>query len=85
VEKKIIKPLLNLFVSGCQYRVKERLGGPPMTDQELHTWIKQSIAGDHTAFSALYEHTRDDVYRTVTFLVNNKQDVHDVVSEALGA
>ncbi|WP_134682790.1 sigma-70 family RNA polymerase sigma factor [Brevibacillus migulae] len=52
-----------------------------MTDQELQTWIKQAIAGDQTAFSALYELTLDDVYRTVAFLVNNKQDVHDVVSE----
>ncbi len=52
-----------------------------MTETELHTWIKRSIEGDHDAFSVLYEHTLDDVYRTVTFLVNNKQDVYDVVSE----
>lgn len=52
-----------------------------MTDLQLHTWINQAIAGDHAAFESLYEHTLDDVYRTVTFLVSNSQDVQDIVSE----
>ncbi|TMV46904.1 sigma-70 family RNA polymerase sigma factor [Paenibacillus mesophilus] len=37
--------------------------------------------GDREAFGQLYESTRDQVYRTVYFLLNQKQDTSDVVSE----
>ncbi len=52
-----------------------------MTEQDLHVWLSKMKQGDRDAFKHVYEHIRDDVYRTVSFLINNRQDVHDVVSE----
>jgi RNA polymerase sigma-70 factor (ECF subfamily) len=52
-----------------------------MTDQEMHKWLQRLMAGDQAAFETVYEHTCDDVYRTVSFLIGNKHDVHDVVNE----
>lgn len=50
-------------------------------EEELQSLIKLSIEGDRAAFEKLYEYTKDDVYRTVSFLVFNKDDVQDLVSE----
>lgn len=52
-----------------------------MTDSEFQHYLERLSAGDPDAFEAVYEHTRDDVYRTVAFLVFDRQDVHDVVHE----
>lgn len=52
-----------------------------MQENELQLWIRKMIKGDQQAFQIIYEHTRDHVYRTVTFLVSNQQDVSDIVSE----
>lgn len=52
-----------------------------MTETELRMWLERMIAGDQTAFEVVYEHTRNDVYRTVMFLVKNRQDVNEIVNE----
>jgi RNA polymerase sigma-70 factor (ECF subfamily) len=52
-----------------------------MSEEELHEWIHEMSKGNKAAFQAVYDHSRDHVFRTVSFLVNNKQDVYDVVSE----
>ncbi|MGD8192206.1 sigma-70 family RNA polymerase sigma factor [Brevibacillus ginsengisoli] len=52
-----------------------------MTDMELYTWIKRVMNKDQAAFEILYEYTRDDIFRTVTFLMNNQSDVQDIVNE----
>ncbi len=52
-----------------------------MSESEVHMWIQKAIGGDGDAFEALYRQTRDDVYRTVSFLIFNKQDVFDIVNE----
>jgi RNA polymerase sigma-70 factor (ECF subfamily) len=36
---------------------------------------------DEAAFRIVYEHTADHVYRTVYYLVKNKNEVNDIVSE----
>ncbi|GEM_PF-4184385 len=50
-------------------------------EDELQLWIKLIIDGEITAFEKIYEYTRDDVYRTVSYLVINKDDVNDIVNE----
>lgn len=52
-----------------------------MTDLEFHAWVRRLMDGDQAAFEAVYEHTVDDVFRTVTFLMGNTHDVHDLVNE----
>lgn len=46
-----------------------------MADNETEDWsdlVQRAIAGDETAFSAIYERTRENVYRTVALLVNRQ-------------
>lgn len=50
-------------------------------EEEIKASIKRALDGDREAFDLIYLHTRDDVYRTVTFLLSNRDDVHDVVNE----
>lgn len=52
-----------------------------MTEEELNEWIRKMSNGDKEAFQVLYEQSSDHVFRTVSFLVSNKQDVWDVVNE----
>ncbi|MGZ4031451.1 MAG: sigma-70 family RNA polymerase sigma factor [Tumebacillaceae bacterium] len=52
-----------------------------MTNIELHHLLDKLVAGDQAAFEAVYEHTIDDVYRTVAFLVFDRQDIQDIVNE----
>jgi RNA polymerase sigma-70 factor, ECF subfamily len=61
--------------------MKQQAGGPSMTDLEFHAWVRRLMDGDQAAFEAVYEHTVDDVFRTVTFLMGNTHDVHDLVNE----
>src|SRR5438132_1710999 len=59
----------------------KRGGRPPMQENELNEWIREMGNGNKAAFQVVYNESRDHVFRTVSFLVNNKQDVSDVVSE----
>jgi RNA polymerase sigma-70 factor (ECF subfamily) len=52
-----------------------------MVEEELHVWIRRMGKGDKAAFQVVYEQCREHVFRTVSFLINNKDDVSDVVSE----
>ncbi|TYP73288.1 sigma-70 family RNA polymerase sigma factor [Paenibacillus methanolicus] len=52
-----------------------------MNDKELVPWLEKATLGDESAFQLVYEATRQDVYRTVAFLVYNKQDIEDIVNE----
>ncbi|MFD0676059.1 MULTISPECIES: sigma-70 family RNA polymerase sigma factor [unclassified Paenibacillus] len=52
-----------------------------MTEDELHEWIGKVNQGNKEAFRVLYEQSKEHVYHTVSFLVSNKNDVCDVVSE----
>lgn len=51
------------------------------TLDKLQDDLRRLKEGDKDAFHTVYEQTKDHVYRTVAMLVNNKQDVHDVISE----
>lgn len=44
-------------------------------------WIKRIKQGDREAFRLLYEQSVDHVFRTVSFLIRDKQDASDVVHE----
>ena len=44
--------------------------------------IKQARAGDKLAFQALYEDIKTDMYRMAFYLLQNKEDAEDAVSEA---
>ncbi|MDI4645879.1 sigma-70 family RNA polymerase sigma factor [Cohnella hashimotonis] len=52
-----------------------------MNDEELLHWLEKAISGDESAFNLVYEATNQEVYRTVSFLVYNKQDVEDIVND----
>ncbi|CAM4190659.1 sigma-70 family RNA polymerase sigma factor [Paenibacillus tarimensis] len=52
-----------------------------MNDNELHIWLEKAAIGDESAFHLVYQATHQDVYRTVAFLVYNKQDIEDIVNE----
>ena len=52
-----------------------------MNDKELLPWLEKAMLGDESAFQLVYEATHQDVYRTVAFLVYNKQDIEDIVNE----
>jgi RNA polymerase sigma-70 factor (ECF subfamily) len=52
-----------------------------MTDEELTDSIRRMSNGDSEAFQTLYELSIHHVFSTVSFLVNQKQDVCDVVNE----
>jgi RNA polymerase sigma-70 factor (ECF subfamily) len=52
-----------------------------MTDQELAEAWPRMLRGEIDAFDAIYEATRNDVYRTAMFLVNEPHDAADIVSE----
>jgi len=52
-----------------------------MNDQSLLEWLEKAALGDESAFQQVYEATHQDVYRTVAFLVSNKQDIEDIVNE----
>ncbi|WP_225442653.1 hypothetical protein [Paenibacillus lycopersici] len=48
-----------------------------MDDNELLQLLEKAIIGDESAFQLVYQATHRDVYRTVAFLVFNKQDIED--------
>jgi RNA polymerase sigma-70 factor (ECF subfamily) len=52
-----------------------------MSEEELHEWIRAMSKGNKSAFQVVYDQSKEHVFRTVSFLVNNQQDVSDVVSE----
>lgn len=52
-----------------------------MNDKELIPWLEKATHGDESAFQLVYQATHQDVYRTVAFLVYNKQDIEDIVNE----
>ena len=52
-----------------------------MNDNELLSWLGKAKLGDESAFQLVYQATHQDVYRTVAFLVYNKQDIEDIVNE----
>ncbi|WJE50625.1 sigma factor [Bacillus cereus] len=52
-----------------------------MDEIELKEWIQRMASGDQQAFQVIYEFTCKDIYRTVAFLVVDKQDVEDIVNE----
>ncbi|MBL0386762.1 sigma-70 family RNA polymerase sigma factor [Tumebacillus sp. ITR2] len=51
------------------------------TDQEWQDWLEKLIAGDRNAFEIVYTNTCEDIYRIVSFLVTDRQDVADIVNE----
>ncbi|SDW81009.1 sigma-70 family RNA polymerase sigma factor [Paenibacillus sp. CF384] len=52
-----------------------------MNDKELIPLLRNATLGDESAFQLVYQATHQDVYRTVAFLVYNKQDIEDIVNE----
>lgn len=52
-----------------------------MNDNELLSWLEKATMGDESAFQLVYQATHQDVYRTVAFLVYDKQDIEDIVNE----
>ncbi|MCU6710491.1 sigma-70 family RNA polymerase sigma factor [Paenibacillus sp. J5C_2022] len=54
-------------------------------DQELRLWLQRMTEGHPDAFREVYARIHLHVYRTVYFLVRNKHEVEDVVSEVYAA
>lgn len=52
-----------------------------MNDKDLLPWLENATLGDESAFQLVYQATHRDVYRTVAFLVYDKQDIEDIVNE----
>ncbi|XID92394.1 sigma-70 family RNA polymerase sigma factor [Paenibacillaceae bacterium WGS1546] len=52
-----------------------------MQDHEFQRWLTRMIQGDSEAFHLVYESTKDEVYRLLVFLLNDKEDAGDVMSE----
>lgn len=56
-------------------------GERELDEIELKEWLQRMAFGDQQAFQVIYEFTCKDIYRTVAFLVVDKQDVEDIVNE----
>ncbi|PDZ72645.1 RNA polymerase subunit sigma-70 [Bacillus pseudomycoides] len=56
-------------------------GERELDEIELKEWLQRRASGDQQAFQVIYEFTCKDIYRTVAFLVVDKQDVEDIVNE----
>jgi len=52
-----------------------------MQDHEFHPWLEKLILGDSEAYRRVYEATKDDVYRLLLFLLNDREDAGDVLGE----
>lgn len=52
-----------------------------MKDHEIHPWLTRMIQGDSQAFHHIYQLTHNHVYRMLYFLLRNKEDAGDVMSE----
>ncbi|MBD8498011.1 sigma-70 family RNA polymerase sigma factor [Paenibacillus arenosi] len=52
-----------------------------MKEMDIHPWLIRMSQGDEEAFQIVYQMTRDHAYRFIYYLVPNKQDVEDVMSE----
>lgn len=52
-----------------------------MKDHEIHPWLTRMIQGDSQAFHQIYQQTHHHVYRMLCFLLRNKEDAGDVMSE----
>lgn len=52
-----------------------------MSEEELQSCLQQVQQGDKEAFARMYSQYKDHIYRMVTFLVNDRNDTNDVVSE----
>lgn len=52
-----------------------------MTEDELHDCLQRVIRGEQEAFALLHHRIRQQVYGTVSLLVNRQADVADVVNE----
>jgi len=52
-----------------------------LKDSDIHPLLGSLLDEDPEAFQMVYERTADHIYRTVYYLVNNKNEVNDIVSE----
>ncbi|MGV2805345.1 RNA polymerase subunit sigma, partial [Clostridium perfringens] len=52
-----------------------------MQSEYMYELLKQMKDGDQQAFHTMYDATYQDVYRTVSFLVDHQQDREDVMNE----
>ncbi|MBB3129097.1 RNA polymerase sigma-70 factor (ECF subfamily) [Paenibacillus rhizosphaerae] len=52
-----------------------------MQNESMHHVLTKMIEGDQQAFHTLYDATYQDVYRTVSFLVDHPQDREDIMNE----
>ncbi|TVX89673.1 sigma-70 family RNA polymerase sigma factor [Paenibacillus agilis] len=52
-----------------------------MKEIDIQPWLIRMSQGDEEAFQIVYQMTRDHTYRFIYYLVPNKQDVEDVMSE----
>lgn len=52
-----------------------------MQNEYMYQLLKKMKEGDQQAFHAMYDATYQDVYRTVSFLVDHQQDREDIINE----
>lgn len=52
-----------------------------MEEMNIHPWLIRISQGDEEAFQMIYELTRDHAYRLIYYLVSDKQDAGDLMSE----
>ncbi|WP_314587637.1 sigma-70 family RNA polymerase sigma factor [Paenibacillus terrigena] len=52
-----------------------------MQEIELQPWIERLREGDQSAFQVIYEWTFPEIYRSVVFLIPDKQEIEDLMNE----
>ncbi len=52
-----------------------------MESEYMYQLLTKMVEGDQQAFQTMYDATYQDVYRTVSFLVDHQQDREDVMNE----
>lgn len=57
-------------------------GERELDEIELKEWLQRMASGDQQAFRVICEFTYKDIYRTVAFLVVDKQDVEGIAYDA---
>ncbi len=57
------------------------MGEMAETPDDWAVFVHRAIAGDEVAFAAIYERTRENVYRTVALLVNRQTDAKEITQD----
>lgn len=66
---------------GQDYPQKKPSADSPFSREELEKLVEQARQGDAEAFSRIYEHWQGELYKYALYILGNRYDAEDVVSE----